>query len=125
MAGRSPAQTHELWAKHLNEGSLDALLELYDEEIALVPEPGAEPRHGIAATKEVLAGYIATKPTVKFEHTSVIEAGEVALVMTRWSLSGTGPDGTPLNMAATTSDVLRRGADGEWRHLIDNPWGTP
>jgi ketosteroid isomerase-like protein len=41
-----------------------------------------------------------------------------------WSFSGTGPDGEPVRLAASNADVLRRQADGSWRFVIDNPWGT-
>jgi len=35
-----------------------------------------------------------------------------------------GPDGKPVTLAAKSADVLRRQADGTWRFVIDNPWGT-
>jgi len=38
--------------------------------------------------------------------------------------SGTGPDGNPVNLASTATDVLRQQPDGTWRVIIDNPWGT-
>jgi hypothetical protein len=41
-----------------------------------------------------------------------------------WSLSGTGPDGTPVALGATTAEVTRRQADGTWRSVIDNAWAT-
>ena len=40
-----------------------------------------------------------------------------------WSLTGTGPDGKPLTMGATTAEVARRQADSTWRYVIDNVWG--
>ena len=36
----------------------------------------------------------------------------------------TGPDGEPVRLEAKNADVLRRQADGTWRFVIDNPWGT-
>ena len=41
-----------------------------------------------------------------------------------WSFDGTGPDGDPVRLSASNADVLRRQADGTWRFVIDNPWGT-
>jgi ketosteroid isomerase-like protein len=54
----------------------------------------------------------------------VLQSSDLALVISEWSVSGTGPDGKPVNMAAKSADVLRQQADGTWRFAIDNPWGT-
>jgi ketosteroid isomerase-like protein len=54
----------------------------------------------------------------------VLQASDLALVATEWSFSGTGPDGNPVNMATKSADVLRHQADGTWRFVVDNPWGT-
>jgi ketosteroid isomerase-like protein len=34
----------------------------------------------------------------------VLQASDLALVITEWSFSGTGPDGNPVNMAAKSAD---------------------
>jgi ketosteroid isomerase-like protein len=52
-----------------------------------------------------------------------VEAGDVALVVNRWSLRGTEPDGAPVEMRGSSADVLRRQADGTWLVLVDDPWG--
>ena len=56
----------------------------------------------------------------------VLQTSDLALVISEWSFTGTGPDGNPVNIAAKKStEVLRRQqADGTWRFVIDNPWGT-
>ena len=48
----------------------------------------------------------------------------IALVVNGWTLEGTGPDGEPVRMEGQASDVLRRGADGGWRYLLDYPWAA-
>ena len=64
------------------------------------------------------------KGTLDLDVTRVLEASDLALVATTWSFIGTGPDGKPVKLAAKSADVLRRQADGSWRFVIDNPWGT-
>jgi ketosteroid isomerase-like protein len=44
-------------------------------------------------------------------------------VISRWTLTGSRQDGSPLEMTGQTSDVVRRQADGSWRLAIDNPFG--
>ena len=64
------------------------------------------------------------KGTLDLNMTRVLEVSDVALVTTVWSFAGTGPDGEPVKLAAKSADVLRPQADGSWRMVIDNPWGT-
>ena len=49
--------------------------------------------------------------------------GELAYLANSWSLSGTGPDGDPVVLGATTAEVGQRQAAGSWRYAIDNAWG--
>jgi ketosteroid isomerase-like protein len=61
---------------------------------------------------------------LKAEARHVFVAGDVAQIVLDWSIDGTGPDGEPVHIAGSASDVVRRGADGRWRYLIDNALGT-
>jgi ketosteroid isomerase-like protein len=54
----------------------------------------------------------------------MLEVNELALVIGVWTFTGTGPDGQLVQLSAKNADVLRRQADGSWRFVIDNPWGT-
>ena len=54
----------------------------------------------------------------------VLQASDLALVITEWSFSGTGSDGNAVKKTGKSADVLRKQSDGSWRLVIDNPWGT-
>jgi ketosteroid isomerase-like protein len=54
----------------------------------------------------------------------VFVAGDIAQIVVDWSIDGTGPDGEHVHLEGSASDVVRRGADGRWRYLIDNGLGT-
>ena len=43
------------------------------------------------------------------------ESGDVALLIVDWRIG---------DLTGTATDVARRGADGRWRYVIDNPFGT-
>ena len=54
----------------------------------------------------------------------VFVAGDIAQIVLDWSIDGTGPDGKHVHLGGAASDVVRRGADGRWRYIIDNNQGT-
>ena len=119
----TPEQVLKSIVDGINTGNLDALMPLYEPEAAFATQPGSL-SHGLPGVRGALAGFIAMKGTLDLNVTRVLEANGLALVTTAWSFAGTGPDGEPVRLAAQSADVLRRQADGSWRFVIDNPWGT-
>ena len=107
----------------INTGDLDALMNLYEPGAAFAAQPGVL-AHGTAGIGESLAGFIALRGELDLRVTRVLEVGDLALVAGTWTFEGTGPDGEPVRLGADNADVLRRQADGTWRFVIDNPWGT-
>jgi uncharacterized protein (TIGR02246 family) len=119
----TPEQVLEAIVEGINTGNLEMLLSLYEPGAAFAAQPG-KLAHGLAGVCESLDGFIATNGKLDLEVTRVLEVDDLALVVGEWSFSGTGPDGEPVKLAAKNADVLRRQADGSWRFVIDNPWGT-
>jgi uncharacterized protein (TIGR02246 family) len=122
VSATTPEALHRLWAEGVNRGDLDALDTLYEPDAAFVTKPGTVVS-GRAAIREANAGLLALKPRATLELLTSVCAGDLALLVSRWSLAGTGDDGAPVTVAGQTSDVARRQADGTWRFAIDNPWG--
>jgi len=123
MSNGTPEQVLASIVDGINTGNLDSLLPLYESQAAFATQPGSL-NHGLPGVREALAGFIAMKGILDLKVTRVLEASDLALVTTVWSFTGTGPDGEPVKLAAKSADVLRRQADGSWRLVIDNPWGT-
>jgi uncharacterized protein (TIGR02246 family) len=119
----TPAAVIDAFSERLAEGDLEGALALYEPAATFAPQPGQQVS-GIEAIRPALEQFIALKPTMTGTIEKVMEADGVALVVNRWSLSGTGPDGAPIEMAGVSSDVMRRQADGSWRILVDDPWGA-
>lgn len=109
--------------KAFNRGDLEAVVAFYEPTATLVAQPGQVVK-GLGAVRKALIQFLSMKPAMSLERSTVVTAGELALSVVRWSLDGTGPDGTPVRMSGTTSDVLSRQVDGSWRFVIDNPWGA-
>jgi ketosteroid isomerase-like protein len=103
-------------------GSAERLDDLYEARGLLVPKPG-HPVTGaarVAANRHLLG--MGGELEAHVRHGYV--AGDIALLIVDWSIHGTRPDGVPLRLGGTAADVARRGADGTWRYVIDNPFGT-
>jgi len=123
VATATPEQVLESIVAGINSGDLDSLMPLYEGEAAFATEPGSL-AHGPSGVSEALSGFISMNGELDLEVTRVLEVDDLALVTGVWSFNGTGPDGEPLRLEARNADVLRRQADGNWRFVIDNPWGT-
>ena len=123
MSRETPEQVLKSIVDGINTGNFEALLSLYEPEAAFAQQPGSL-AHGLAGVRESLAAFIAMKGTLDLKVTRVLEAGGLAFVAGVWSFTGTGSDGKPVTLTGRNGDVLRRQADGSWRFVIDNPWGT-
>jgi uncharacterized protein (TIGR02246 family) len=123
MSTATPEQVLESIVTGINEGDLESLLPLYESEAAFAAQPG-DLAHGASGVSEALAGFISMKGKLDLEVTRVLQADDLALVAGVWSFDGIGPDGEPVRLESQNADVLRRQADGSWRFVIDNPWGT-
>src|SRR3954451_16270705 len=123
MSTATPEQVLQSIVTGINSGDLDNLMSLYEGDAAFATEPGSlAPGH--PGVREALNGFIAMNGTLDLEVTRVLEVDDLALVVGVWSFNGTAPDGEPVRLEARNADVLRRQADGTWRFVIDNPWGT-
>ena len=54
----------------------------------------------------------------------VFVSDDTAQIVVYWSIDGKGPDGEDVHLGGSASDIVRRGADGFWRYIIDNNQGT-
>ncbi|HEY8599277.1 MAG TPA: nuclear transport factor 2 family protein [Thermomicrobiales bacterium] len=123
MPVRSPEEMHPAFTAAFNAQDLDALLELYEEGAVITPQPGVIAT-GHAAIRGALGGFLALNGPITMTTKTVIPAGDLVLLHAEWTVNGTGPDGSPIALAARSSEVIRRQADGSWRYIIDNPYSV-
>jgi uncharacterized protein (TIGR02246 family) len=124
----TPEELEQRFAEAFNAGDVDGAVALYEPSAILMLQPGGEPVRGTEAIREALGGFFTMfgeSPKIDFHSGKAFQAGEdLALVLFRWTLTGTGQDGAPLEMAGQSSDVVRQQSDGSWRFVIDNPFGA-
>lgn len=118
----TPEQIHREFESAFNAGDIDALLRLYEPEAALIPQPGTLAT-GLDEIKPALQAFLDLGGTITLDTKTVVTVGELAYLSNRWSLTGTTPDGEPLDMGAVTAEVARRQEDGSWVYVIDNAVG--
>ncbi|BCJ28650.1 DUF4440 domain-containing protein [Actinocatenispora sera] len=109
--------------ERFNAGDVDAVMALYEPEaVAIAPDGRTVTDHTeIAADLErVMSLGIPMKATARH----VFVGDDIAQMVLDWSIDGTGPDGEPVHLGGSASDILRRGTDGIWRYIIDNNLGT-
>ena len=108
MTDSRPETVIERFSVLLAKGDLDAMMELYEPDAAFAPSRAAVTGH--ADIRAALEAFLAVEPNME---------GTIEKVRSRRHRPGhespaarDGSDGSPVRMAATSSDVLRRRADG-------------
>jgi uncharacterized protein (TIGR02246 family) len=122
MAARKPEDCDYLLAEAIGKGDLEAALAFYEPNAAFVQESG-QVVTGKAAIREIMQGFMALKPKLKMD-VKATQSGDIALLRAKWTLTGTGPDGKPMEVSGNSTEVVRRQPDGSWLFVIDNPRGA-
>jgi ketosteroid isomerase-like protein len=104
-----------------NKGDISAILRTYEPEV-VVGDPG-KPVHGENALKAIFARFIAAKAAFTYSGHEVVRAGDLALHLAPWHMTGVAPDGTAIEARGLSVAVLRRQPDGQWLMVIDQPYG--
>ena len=123
MPTKSPEELVHAFLQAFNAGDIDALVALYEPQAILVAQSG-QMAEGHAAVREGFNAFLSLKPTLTLDKYTLIPTGDLTLFVDQWTLQGTDPDGQPVHMEGTATDVFRQQADGSWLFVIDNPWGA-
>lgn len=102
---------------------IDAIMATYEPDAVVVGEPG-KPLSGSPALRAMFAEFIALDPRFSFTAHDIVQARDIALHFNVWRMTGTTPDGAPIEQGGLSVVVLRKQADGSWLMVIDNPYGN-
>lgn len=123
MTANSPSELYDLFSKYFSARAADLLLTLYEDNAVILSAPG-QSAAGKQAIREALNGFLAINGEFLVHTPTVVQSGDIALLMAKWSLKGTGADGKPVEINGQTSDVARQQPDASWLFVIDNPFGA-
>jgi uncharacterized protein (TIGR02246 family) len=120
---KAPEDLLYLQVEEFNRGNVSFLMTLYEKDACFASKPG-QVVQGLESIRRSLQGFIDMKVKLEARVRRVIQAGNLALLTTEWSIVGTEPDGKPINLTGRGTVVLRSQFDGSWLMVIENPWGT-
>ena len=81
-------------------------------------------RHRNRGHPRSLSQILAMEPKFDLQFKKAFQAGDIALLISDWTLSASDPDGNAIEMDGRTAGVARCQPDGNWLFAIDNPYGT-
>ncbi len=115
MSAMSPKEICRLFQQYMAEGDIDSVLSVYDPDAVFLNQSG-EVKKGGEALRQELAPFAAVKAIFDYNIKQVIQAGEIALMHTQWTVSAPQP------MSMYAIEVARRQPNGTWRWLIGDPF---
>jgi len=115
MSAKSPEEICDLFKQFMAGGNIDAVLSVYDPEVAFLGQSGVV-KKGLGGLRQELAPFAAAKARFDFTIKQVIRSGDIALMHTEWRMS------SPQQMTVHAVEVARRQTDGTWRWLIGDPY---
>jgi len=118
---RTPEAIHAILADAFGRGDLDALVDLYDEDAALVVPTDGRIVRGRTEIRAATAPVFAASPRLTSVVERKLESDGLALTQARWELVGTAADGGQMRLSGHGAIVSRRRPDGTWGVVLDDP----
>lgn len=116
-------QLNLAFAERFNARDLEGLVALNTDDVVFVPAPGT-PVTGEAAVRGALEQFLGLNLPITMTVRHIFQSGDTGLAIADWTITGTGAEGSEINLAGTTADVAIRDDVHGWRYLVDNPFGT-
>ncbi|MGY2293789.1 YybH family protein [Pseudomonas sp. SDO528_S397] len=100
---------------------VDSALACYESSAVVVDQSGK-----VSTGALVIKAFTETvmKLPLVFTHRNIVQAHNVAIHYSHWTISVSREDGETTELTGRTTDVLRKQLDGRWLISIDNPYGT-
>ena len=111
MHATTARQVHELFVERFNAQDADGVIELYEPNAVILPPGAPEVVSGHVAIRAVLDEFLALKGKMENTIVRVIERQDIAILYSRWTVSGAGPDGrrSRRGVSGSTGGAAQRG----------------
>jgi ketosteroid isomerase-like protein len=119
----TPEELLNLQVEEFNKGNVSFLMTLYENDACFASKPG-QVVNDLKSIRQSLQSFIDMRGKLEAKVKRVLQASDLAFIITEWSINGTESDGKPINLIGRGTVVLRQQSDGTWRIVIENPWGT-
>ena len=119
----TPEDVLDLQVKEFNKGNISFLMTRYENGTCFASNP-RQVVEDLKNIRQSLQSFIDMRSKLEGKVKRVLQANDLTLLITEWSINGTRPDGKSINLTGRGTVILRRQSDGNWLMVIENPWGT-
>jgi ketosteroid isomerase-like protein len=109
--------------EEFNKRNISFLMTLYEKDVCFASKSEQVVKDP-ESIRRTLQSFIDMGTKLEARVKRVLQANDLALLITEWTINGTEPDGKPINLTGRGTVVLRRQSDGVWLMVIENPWGN-
>ena len=110
---------HATLAAAFNTGDVATVMNMYDVNGVIVPEPG-KPVSGKEQFEEAIKAILAIKGKMEIKTVYCLQTGNIAVGRSEWSIS----DGDEIKISAKGIEVMKEQADGGWKIVVDHAFGA-
>ena len=110
---------HSTLAAAFNTGDVATVMNMYDVNGIIVPEPG-KPVSGKAKFEEAIKAILSIKGKMEIKTVYCLQTGGIAVGRSEWNIT----DGNEVKISAKGIEVMKQQTDGTWKIVVDHAFGA-
>ncbi len=118
-SARTPQEVHAVLAAAFNTKDVNVVMNVYDANGIIFPEPGKEVS-GRAQFEEAVKSICAVPGVMEIKTVYCLQSGDVAVGRSEWSVTDNGTT----QVAAKGIELMKQQPDGSWKIVIDHAFGA-
>jgi len=110
---------HATLAAAFNTGDVATVLNMYDYNGIIVPEPG-KPVSGKEKFETAIKAILSIKGKMEITTVYCLQAGNIAVGRSEWNIT----DGNEVKISSKGIELMKEQDDGTWKIVIDHAFGA-